>query len=364
MQLRASLSVLLFMAVQTFAPMAQAQQAITIQDLMQLLNIFGFDVGATIECPVDVEETENMTGEQTMALGDQLMQEGEDYCEAARMYYETMRLNGTNLYTPAWRKLIQAYYMAGDNIATLNEANQYLNINRGSIHSEEIRMTILRTVDRQVKDDPRLDGTWAEYGLGLNDNQNLQNPFFFNFSYPKFMRDYPESQYTDEVKAMELKARNFIGSKYFEVGKFYFQQREFRAAIGRFQFVLRNGRQLVAFEESMYYIIMSYMEFSYALQDDFQARPDLPWWRRTIDTGLYQLGRSIYGQEITDDRLAELMQINLNSEEGAATDLNQLRQTVIQQTKAAAEKVFEQMQANLTDSEWTRKAERYMRSRQ
>jgi outer membrane protein assembly factor BamD len=72
------------------------------------------------------------------------------------------------------------------------------------------------------------------------------------------IKAFPDSSYAKESKPRLQKLRNTLAEHEVAVGRFYFQQRRYVAAVNRFQVVLDEYQRSPAIEESLYYLAASY----------------------------------------------------------------------------------------------------------
>jgi outer membrane protein assembly factor BamD len=297
-----------------------AQARISFEDVAAALgSLFPGFVSDQGSCPEPPKPIEGLTPEQIFTQGETLLRKERVTCEAARYFFEVMRQDGaSSLHQKAQLKYIEALRLARDFNGAVNEANRYLDTDWRSPGAEEAHYQIVLAVRDQIGL-PKHSQTWSEYALGIGPGQNESAPYLMNLAFQSFLDRFPNSRRKAEVSSYVLHARNSLAAHFLEVGLYYYKRKEYKAAIGRFMYIARNGRATTSFEPATYYAIMSFRAFA----------------------------RMVRSGEIKDKRLAELM--------GVAPGEKISRDEVAQKAEASARSLEQDMRRHLPDSEWTRK---------
>jgi len=119
---------------------------------------------------------------------------------------------------------------------------------------------------RFIKRHPRHpDLVYAEYMLGMSHLKQTvasqRNPAPTKRAikaFKKLIKDFPSSEYVKEVRIHLQNLHNKLADHELYIGKYYFDQQRYVAAVNRLQVVLKDYQTTPAIEESLYYLSASF----------------------------------------------------------------------------------------------------------
>lgn len=210
---------------------------------------------------------------------------------------------GSEAHELAQRKLVEALYSAEDTVATINQANIYINTYPRSGYRRGMHYYLLLAQNKRIRPVGN-DQTDTYIALGMDPAQvkyqvernvvqmengtqlalgfrEIRNPNFSEYKYRRsfmsFVDAYENSPGDDLTHIYSLYDRAAVRAqeKELDVGMYYYKQKEYMAAIGRFKMVtnagpvhgLANGGSKIwdVWDESAYYTGLSFMEMGKAL---------------------------------------------------------------------------------------------------
>lgn len=301
--------------------------------MIDLLEQFGFIPNQAYQsCPdtpeplsiLDDQKTEDM-----LFVKAQNERHGYNKCKAAQYYWELiLRYPGGKHYKEAYRNFIENYISAKDYLLAMNEANIYIDNNKGENDSEYIHMLLIQAVHLQINEPRNTTPKKTEfltYALGANMSQVQDNPYLMNLKYKSFLDKYPNSVYVPYVTSLLNDARQEFGKILLQEASASVVKFEYPQAISKYNMILQWGPILNIFPEAIYRMIEVNLEFSWILNDP-KLLPD------------YKVLKFL-GKEPTD-------KITLEERKELAHD-----------TFQQALNYLEQMKKNLPSDPWTSKAD-------
>lgn len=306
--------------------------------LRDVLESFGFIPNQTYQScpdtpqPVHLDEAQDT--EKILYLRAQKERHGFDKCKAAEYYWELiLRYPGGKYYQEAYRSFIENYISAKDYFLAINEANVYLDNNKGLNDSEYIHMLLIKAVHLQIND-PRntipKKTEFLTYALGANMSQVEDNPYLLKLKYKSFIDTYPKSVFIPYIQSLLNEARQEFGKILIQEANAHVVKMEYPQAVNKYNMILKWGPVLNIFSEAIYKMIEVNLEFAWILNDP-KLLPDYK--------VLKYLGREM-NTKITLEERKELAK-------------NTYQQAIM---------FLEQMKKHLPNNPWTTKAERIVKN--
>jgi outer membrane protein assembly factor BamD len=109
-------------------------------------------------------------------------------------------------------------------------------------------------------------------------------------SFQKLLTTYPNTKYADEAQKRLASCQERLAQHQFYVGRFYYKQEAYPAAIHRFEEILASYPNDPVAADSLYYLALSYEQQGKAelavsrLQDLIEKHPDSPYQSRARQT--------------------------------------------------------------------------------
>lgn len=226
---------------------------------------------------------------------------GRDFADFKK-YGPPRGFRGSSDHETVQKILVETLLEAGDTVETINQANVYLDYYGRSRHAKTVHYQLLLAQEARILD-KRRSQTDTYIAIGANpeqiqykiettviqtpggttialDQRKLRNPQFnehlYRRSFASFLETYGTTGTMSET-VMEFLDNALIRTqeKELEVGLYYYQKKEYMAAIGRFKNVTNAGPVLMfteggqanfsIWDEAAYYTALSFMELGTAL---------------------------------------------------------------------------------------------------
>lgn len=296
--------------------------------LQRILVEYGFiaDPGVMI-CSEDMK-IDYQASELELWNSAQKAANGYDKCKPAAFYKSLIVNHPTSpRYKEAYRNYIKTFFDAGDYIMTMNEANQYIEQNKGLNDSEYMHLLLLRAVAGEIKQVWREKDRQMEFvalSLGASLTQTEESPYLMNLKYRQFLDRYPHSPWKNEVLAMLNESRQMYGQNVLSEARLFIMKGDYPSAFNKYNVVLQWGPVVQVFEEALYEMIEYQLQLSWILTSN---------------------------QLLNDLQLNRLLKRDLS-----VRSTPEERTLLANQTHQQALKYLEQMKTNLPNSPWTSKA--------
>lgn len=307
--------------------MSQGVQAKT-STIQRILFELGFMEDPSVQiCPentrIDLQASEEQLWRSALRA-----QEGYDKCEAA-VHLRSLIVSypGGRYYKEAYRAYVQTFLEAQDFIMAMNEANQYIDDNKGYNDSEYIHLLLLRAVHGEIKQTWRDKGRQMEFvslSLGAALTQTEDSPYLMNLQYRQFLDRYPSSNWKNEVLGMLNESRQMYGKNVLSEARLHIMKMDYPTAFQKYNVILKWGPVVEIFEEALYEMIQYHFQLSWILTNK---------------------------NLLSDFKLNQFLK-----REFSATSTLEERQQLSAQTRQQALGYLEQMKKNLPQSQWTAKA--------
>lgn len=177
-------------------------------------------------------------------------------CGTARDLYYIVQNSSGEMKQRAWVKMVNVLRVAGDHVEALNQSNLLIKHHPHSSHVHDVRWNILEVVYEQMNKSKGRDPSWAERIIG--EHPRSDKAFYQNFIARNFVRDFPESKMRKKAIKMELEAKAFLSLHDLDIGKRYYSQKKFKAAIVRLSRVYQRGSQAQGYAEAVQYMISAF----------------------------------------------------------------------------------------------------------
>jgi outer membrane protein assembly factor BamD (BamD/ComL family) len=277
------------------------------------------------ECPIEALNLPETPAQKLQELAEKYDQK-KDFCKAAQNWLELNRQHPTaQYYKMSWLKAIQSFLNAEDTIATMNEANDFMDQMIGVAEIEDVHFWLLSAVHYKVvwtTDENSQD--WTFMALGLSKGQSGKSKYLENMSYKSYLDKQASGQYKGKYSEIINKwikeARDQSCSYFLKIGQYYAKKKGYYASLMRYQYILKYGITMASFPEAMYETVNS----------------------------MINMAAQIENGDISDTDLRAWMRID------ASKPLN--RSKIAEETLTQAVSVYDTMVAHLPNSEWTRKA--------
>ncbi len=249
-------------------------------------------------------------------------------CIAAR-YYRSLIVGHpqSRYYQEAQRAYIQTFLKAQDYIMAINEGNKYLEVNQGKKDSEYIHLLAIRGVQGEIRQSTSASVKQTEfvaYSLGIDLDQNEDNPLLKNLKYRSFLDQFPNSIYQDEVLGMMNESRQLYGQKILRDAREEILKMNYPEAFVKYNIILKWGPIVEVFGEALYEMIKYHNELAWIISDK---------------------------NLLSDYKLNQFLKKDLLN----IISLEE-RKTLSRQTKEKADTYLLQMKTNWPNSPWTQKA--------
>jgi outer membrane protein assembly factor BamD len=136
-----------------------------------------------------------------------------------------------------------ANYRRGAFDDTVESANRYLALYPGTSDAPYAKYLIGSSYFQQIPDVTRDQGATRKAMVQLND----------------IILHYPKSEYADDARAKLIVAKDQLAGKEMQVGRYYLEQRNYLASIGRFQVVVTDYQDTRHVEEALERLTEAYL---------------------------------------------------------------------------------------------------------
>jgi outer membrane protein assembly factor BamD (BamD/ComL family) len=246
------------------------------------------------------------------------------------------------------RKLVDTLLVAGDTVETINQANVYIDYYSQLSAAMDVHFKLLLAQDARILEARRSQSD-TYVALGLNpeqikyrvetvvlrtpggttitlDQRQIDNSQFdehlYRRSFASFLEKYGnrDRNYSEVVMQMLDKASIRAQEKELEVGLYYYKQKEYIAAIGRFKRVTDSGPVMMfteggqanfeVWDEAAYYTALSFMELGNALLNlrSKTVYTDNVKLREAFESIIWIVNKK--SMLITDNRIADWLRID------------------------------------------------------
>ena len=162
-----------------------------------------------------------------------------------------------------------ASYRRGSYDDTIESSKRYLSLYPGSSDAPYAQYLIGSSYFQQIPDVTRDQDATRKAMASLND----------------IITHYPMSEYSDDARQKILVAKDQLAGKEMQVGRYYLEQRNYLAAIGRFQVVVTDYQDTRHVEEALERLTESYMSLGITSEAQTAAAvlghnfPNSPWYQ-------------------------------------------------------------------------------------
>jgi outer membrane protein assembly factor BamD len=152
---------------------------------------------------------------------------------------------------------------------TIQSANRYLTLYPGSSDAPYAQYLIGSSYFQQIPDVTRDQAATRKAMAALND----------------IISHYPTSEYSDDARQKLVVAKDQLAGKEMQVGRYYLEQRNYLAAIGRFQVVVTDYQDTRHVEEALERLTESYLSLGVTSEAQTAAAvlghnfPNSPWYQ-------------------------------------------------------------------------------------
>lgn len=166
-----------------------------------------------------------------------------DYEEARKLLFEVKNRDQSRKYAPiAQLKIADSYIRDGDYDAGIEEYRKFIEHYPDSQYAVDAQYQIAMAYFNQIEAPDRGAGVAQK---ALKEFQRLKE-------------QYPRNPYREVVDIRIEKSINVIADYEFIVGHFYFKKESYKAALGRFENLLKRFPDYKKADETLYYIGLSY----------------------------------------------------------------------------------------------------------
>jgi outer membrane protein assembly factor BamD len=171
-----------------------------------------------------------------------------------------------------------ANYRRADFTATVESAERYLALYPGTADAPYAKYLIGSSYFQQIPDVTRDQEATRKAMVQLND----------------IIQHYPNSEYADDARAKLIVAKDQLAGKEMQVGRYYLEQRNYLAAIGRFQVVVTDFQDTRHVEEALERLTEAYLSLGITSEAQTAAAvlghnfPNSPWYQdafKLLQTG-------------------------------------------------------------------------------
>jgi len=162
-----------------------------------------------------------------------------------------------------------ASYRRGSYDDTIQSAKRYLSLYPGSSDAPYAQYLIGSSYFQQIPDVTRDQDATRKAMTALND----------------IIVHYPTSEYSDDARQKIIVAKDQLAGKEMQVGRYYLEQRNYLAAIGRFQAVVTDYQDTRHVEEALERLTEAYMSLGITSEAQTAAAvlghnfPNSPWYQ-------------------------------------------------------------------------------------
>ncbi len=195
-----------------------------------------------LSCSKQVKQEEAYNPERYLSRADELIN-NKEYEEARKLLFELKNRDQTRNYAPlAQLKIADSYIRDGDYDAGIEEFRKFIEQYPDSQYASQAQYQIAMAYFNQIEAPDKGAGAAQK---ALEEFQKL-----------KVL--YPRNPYREVIDIRIEKSKNTIADYEFIVGHFYFKKDSFRAALGRFEGLLKRFPDYKRADETLYLIGLSY----------------------------------------------------------------------------------------------------------
>ncbi|MEN2995272.1 MAG: outer membrane protein assembly factor BamD [Thermodesulfovibrio sp.] len=166
-----------------------------------------------------------------------------EYEEARKLLLEIKNRESAKEYAPiAQLKIADSYLKEEETELAVTEYRRFIELYPESTYAPYAQYSIAMAYFRQIEGPERGAGT----------AQKALNEFL------KLEKMYPRHPYGDILPLRIQKCRNIIAEGELIIGKFYYKKGSYKAAIGRFEGIVKNYPDFKNLDETLYLLIDSY----------------------------------------------------------------------------------------------------------
>lgn len=166
-----------------------------------------------------------------------------DYEEARKLLLEIKNRESAKEYAPlAQLKIADSYLKEDETELAITEYRRFIELYPESTYAPYAQYSIGVAYFRQIEGPERGAGT-AQKALE---------------EFLKLEKMYPRNPYGEILPLRIQKCRNIIAEGELIIGKFYYKKGSYRAAIGRFEGIVKNYPDFKNLDETLYLLINSY----------------------------------------------------------------------------------------------------------
>lgn len=205
-----------------------------------------FVLMTTLSCggKTQVQETGEFNAEKSFIKANKLLDD-EKYEEARSLFLEIKNRDLSKKYAPpAQLRIADSYIKEEEPELGIAEYRRFLELYPEHRHAPYAQYQIAMVYFNQIESPDRGSGVAA---------QTISE-------FEKLKRDYPRNPYRDVIEVRIEKARNIMADYEFLVGEFYMKKGSYRAAIGRFEPLLKNFPAYKKEDRVLFNLGLSYKE--------------------------------------------------------------------------------------------------------
>lgn len=206
------------------------------------LLILLLSVPFSFSCSKQVKQEMAYNPELYLSRADELIN-SQEYEEARKLLFELKNRDQSRKYAPlAQLKIADSYIRDGDYDAGIEEYRKFIEQYHDSQYASQAQYQIAMAYFNQIEAPDKGAGAAQK---ALEEFQRLK-------------RLYPRNPYREVIDIRIEKSKNTIADYEFIVGRFYFKKDSYRAALGRFEGLLRRFPDYKKADETLYLIGLSY----------------------------------------------------------------------------------------------------------
>lgn len=189
-----------------------------------------------------VKPPEKFDPEKAYASANKLL-EDKDYAKARSLFLEVKNRDLTRQFAPlAQLKIADAYVKEDEPELAVSEYKKFLETYPGHQYASYAQYQIAMVYFNQI------EGPERGYGGAARALEEFE----------KLKKMFPRNPYKDIVDLKIQKCKNIIAEYEFLVGKFYYDKEAYRAAVGRFEGLLKTYPDYIRTSEVLYYTGVAY----------------------------------------------------------------------------------------------------------
>ena len=194
-------------------------------------------------CSTDISKiSDNYSTEQILYLAQKSFEE-KDFESAGDTY---MRLSELYPYSDDGRKslinAVKSYEKADMNEEMRFAINKFTTLYPANKNNEFLAFSLGNSYYNQIVDIER------DQGSAFNATKQ----------FVKFLKEYPSSIYSDEVRKKNVSVNNQLSGQEMSIGKYYLNKRKYLASIKRFQGVVKNYPKTTHYPEALFRLVEVY----------------------------------------------------------------------------------------------------------